>query len=228
MHGDTISGTDMARQSNTVHFRLAYWQLRQRDKTHHGRRFGLGVVAALLLALMAGGAAFAYFTASGSGTGQAKAATVTNLSIAAAATPSVGHALYPGATGDVVLTITNPNAFPVTITALTLPSSTTYATGFSNSSLTTPIAGCTASGGSASLVAWNFAANSGSHTLTSSLTVAASGTLTVTMTNDAFMGTTAPAACEGAFFQMASIPSVTATSSTGTATTSPATDGWTS
>jgi hypothetical protein len=212
-------------QQTTVLFRLANWQLRRRSGTHHGRKIRTGIIVGVVVALMGAGGAFAYFTASGSGTGQAQAATVTNLSIAAVATPSISHTLYPGSTGDVVLTISNPNVFPVTITAVTLPSATTFAAGFTNSNLTGAIAGCSAT---TSQVAWNFASNTGSHPLTSALTVGASGTLTVTMTNDAAMGTTAPAACEGTFFQMPPIPSVTATSSTNTATISPTTDSWTS
>jgi len=37
--------------------------------------------------------------------------------------------LYPGGAGDVVLTITNPNPYPVTLTGVTLPLSTSYAGG---------------------------------------------------------------------------------------------------
>src|SRR4029077_4210209 len=107
--------------------------------------------------------------------------------------------------GDVVLTITNPNAFPVTVTGVDLPTNTTYAAGYTASNLTGSISGCSAAN---SDVLWNFATStSGSvHTLTTPLTVAASGTLTVTLTNDASMTTSAPAACEGAYF---SLPSLT-------------------
>ena len=62
-----------------------------------------------------------------------------DLTITAVASPSPTNILYPGGTGDVVVTITNPNAFPVTITALNLPTNTTYATGYTTSSLTTRI-----------------------------------------------------------------------------------------
>ena len=66
-----------------------------------------------------------------------------------------------------------------------------------------------------------------------SITVAASGKannpLTVTLTNDASMGLSAPLACANTFFSMPSLTGITATGGgTGTATTSPATDGWTS
>jgi hypothetical protein len=65
-------------------------------------------------------------------------------------------------------------------------------------------------------------------TLTTPLTVAANGTLTVTFTNDASMTLAAPAACANTFFSMPSLTGATATGGAAKATTSPATDGWTS
>jgi len=158
---------------------------------------------------------------------QGQAATVSNLTVAAVSSPSPANLLYPGASGDVVVTITNPNVFPVAITGVDLPANTSYATGYTGSGLTGAIAGC-ASG--TSDVSWTYATgSSGSvHTLTSALTVAASGTLTVTLTNDASMSTSAPAACEGAYFSMPSFTGIVATGGAATATTSPATDAWTS
>lgn len=157
--------------------------------------------------------------------GQAQSATVSNLTISAVATPAAGNLLYPGGTGDVVATITNPNTFPVTITAVTLPSSTTYAAGYSDNGLTSTQSGCDAT---ASLVAWNYAANTSAHTLTTPITVGASGNITVTFTNDAIMGQAAPAACENTYFKMPSLSGITATGYAATASTSPMTDSWTS
>ncbi len=79
-------------------------------------------------------------------------------------------------------------------------------------------------------MAWNFATGTSgsSHALTSALTVAANGTLTVTMTNDASMLAAAPAACEATFFSMPSLTGVTASGGAATPTTSPASDSWTS
>jgi hypothetical protein len=62
--------------------------------------------------------------------GEGQAASVTNLTFSATASPGATNLLYPGASGDVVLAITNPNVFPVTITGVDLPASTSYATGF--------------------------------------------------------------------------------------------------
>jgi hypothetical protein len=212
---------------------------RQRGQHRAGRRIGRSraakIISAVMGAVLAGGGAFAaaaWLIGLNSGSsGEGQSATISNLTISATASPSATNLLYPGSTGDVVITIANPNPYPVTVTAVNLPTNTTYATGYSNSSLTTAQAGCTSS---TSLVGWNFAtASTGtSHTLTTPVTVAPSGQsnnpLTVTLTNVATMSTSSPSACAGTFFSMPSFTGITATSTTGTATTSPATSGWTS
>ena len=188
--------------------------------------------AAVLGALLAGGGAYAASNwvvgLNSASSGQGQSAGIANLTISAVASPSATNLLYPGGTGDVVVTIANPNPYPVTITAVQLPTNTTYASGFSNSLLTTAQAGCAAA--TPSNVIWNFStATSGtSHTLTSALTVAANGSLTVTFTNDATMTTSAPAACVSTYFSMPSFTGITATGGAATATSSPATDSWTS
>jgi hypothetical protein len=158
---------------------------------------------------------------------EAQSATVNNLTITAVASPSASNLLFPGGNGDVVATITNPNSFPVTVTSVNLPTNATFAGGFTTSGLGTAQTGCSSS---TSNVLWNYAtATSGSsHTLTTALTVAASGSLTVTFTNDASMALSAPAACENTFFSMPSLTGVGATGGAATATVSPATDTWTS
>ena len=169
-------------------------------------------------------------TAGSSGEGQS--ASISNLSITAVASPAPGNLLYPGGTGDVVVTIANPNPYPVTITAVQLPTSTTYATGYTTSALTTTQTGCLAA--TPSSVTWAFAtASSGSsHTLTTPLTVGASGAsnnpLVATLTNDASMGTGSPAACANTYFSLPSLTGVSATGGAATSTTTRPTDGWTS
>lgn len=164
--------------------------------------------------------------------GQAQAGTISNLTITATASPAATNLLYPGGTGDVVVTISNPNAFAVTITAVNLPTNTTYAAGFSDSSLSTPQAGCAAATPSTVTWAYSTAASGTSHTLTTPLTVAASGQannpLVVTLTNDAAMGSSAPLACAATYFAMPSLTAIAASASTSAVTTSPATDAWTS
>jgi hypothetical protein len=139
--------------------------------------------------------------------------------------------LFPGNTGDVVVTIANPNSYPVTISAVNLPASTVQAGGFTTSALTTAQTGCsTATSG----VSWNFATTTSgtSHTIPGGLTVGASGgannPLVVTLTNDALMSTTSPATCANTFFSMPALTGITATGGAATSTTSPATSGWTS
>jgi hypothetical protein len=200
------------------------------------RTLKMKLVASVLGAVLAGGSAFAatnWVVGLGSGSsGEGQSATVSNLTITAVASPSPTNLLFPGGTGDVVVTINNPNPYPVTITAMQLPTSTTYATGYTTSALTTTQAGCLAS--TPSDVIWNFATSTSgnSHTLQSALTVGASGAannpLVVTLTNDASMTTAAPAACENSYFSMPSLTGVTATGGAATSTTSPATDNWTS
>jgi hypothetical protein len=109
-----------------------------------------------------------------------------------------------------------------------LPTNTTYATGYTTSALTTTQTGCVAA--TPSGVTWAFSTGSSgsSHTLTTPLTVAQNDQLTVTFTNAANMGNSAPAACEGTFFSMPALTGIAATGGAATATTSPATDSWTS
>ena len=166
--------------------------------------------------------------------GQAKLGTVSDLTITAMATPTPTNVLYPHGAGDVVAKITNPNDFPVTITKLKLPKSTVFATGYSTSSLTTVKTGCGAVA-TGSDVFWHYSstATGSTHTLHTPITVAAAGQggdpLTVTFTDDAFMGTTASTTCENSFVKMPSLIGITAYGG-GSAVpdASPFTDKWTS
>jgi hypothetical protein len=189
------------------------------------------VVTGIIGAVASGAAAFAasnWVVGINSGSAaEGQSASINNLTVSAVASPAASNLLYPGGAGDVVLKITNPNAFPVTVTAVQLPTTTTYAAGYSDSALTTANAGCTAT---TSLVSWAFATatNGTTHTLTAPMTAAANSTLTVTLGNDAAMGASAPATCANSYFSMPSLTGVTATGGAATATTSPATSGWTS
>jgi hypothetical protein len=193
----------------------------------------LSVVCGILLAGVGAYAATNWVVGLNSGSsGEGQSASISNLTISAVASPTATNLMYPGATGDVVVTISNPNPYPVTITAVQLPTNATYATGYTSSALTTTQTGCLAA--TPSQVTWNFStATSGtSHTLTTPLTVGASGQsnnpLAVTLTNDASMGSTTPAACANTYFSMPSLTGVTATGGAATSTTTPATDSWTS
>jgi hypothetical protein len=200
-------------------------------KARRRRRILSAIVGASLAATGAWAATSWVVGVSASSSGEGQSATISNLTITAVAAPAATNLLYPGGNGDVVVTISNPNPYPVTITALQLPTNTTYATGYTTGTLTTTQTGCVAA--TPSGVTWNFAAvaSGTTHTLTTALTVAASGQannpLTVTFTNDASMATTTPLACAATFFSMPSLIGVTATGGAAAATTSPATDAWT-
>lgn len=187
------------------------------------------LIAGTVGAAMAGGVALAASSwlvgLSTGSTGQTQAGGVSNISIVPVANAGT-NLLFPGGTGDVTAKIVNPNAFPVTVTGVDLPSATTYATGFGDASLTTPQSGCLAA---TSLVSWSYAtAASGSvHTLAAPITVAANGNTTITFTNAASMALAAPAACESTFFAMPAFTGVVASVGSGAATTA-STDSWAS
>jgi hypothetical protein len=195
-------------------------------------RFLLGVAGAAAAAGVAYGASNWIVGLSGGSSAEGQAASVSNISVTAVASPSASNLLYPGGSGDVVVSISNPNSFPVTITSVNLPTSTTYATGYTSSALTTTQTGCLAA--TPSGVSWNFATSTSgsSHTLTTPLTVAPTGQannpLLVTFTNAATMASSAPAACQSTYFSMPSFTGVSASGGAATVTTSPATDSWTS
>ena len=72
---------------------------------------------AAVAALAVTGALLAAWSTSGSGNGYAKAGSASALTIGDASL-STSADLYPGANGAVLLKVTNPNSFPVRITAV--------------------------------------------------------------------------------------------------------------
>jgi hypothetical protein len=97
------------------------------------------VTTAVLGAALAGGSAYAVTNwvvgLSAGSSGEAQSGTVPNLVITAVAAPAATNVLFPGGNGDVVLTISNPNPFPVTVTGVNLPTNVTYAGGFTTNAL---------------------------------------------------------------------------------------------
>jgi hypothetical protein len=82
----------------------------------------LVVVLAAVVVLVLSSIVLAAWSTSGSGNGYAKAGTASALVIGDASASTTAD-LYPGATGgSVMLKVTNPNPFPVRITAVTLQS----------------------------------------------------------------------------------------------------------
>ena len=189
------------------------------------------IVSAMTGVALVGGGAYAATNwavgLAGGSSGEGQSATITNLTITAVASPAATNQLFPGGNGDVVVTITNPNSFPVTVTGVNLPTNVTYAAGFTTSALATAQTGCSST---TSDVLWNYSTGtSGSaHTFTTPLTVAASGSLVATFTNDASMTASTPATCEATYFSMPSLTGIAASGGAATATTGPVTDAWTS
>ena len=79
------------------------------------------VVVGGTAAVAAAGTAIAAWSTSGSGDAAAKAATASALTLADASASTSGD-LYPGGSGALKLKISNPNSFPVRVTAVQLTS----------------------------------------------------------------------------------------------------------
>jgi hypothetical protein len=75
------------------------------------------VAAVITVAFVAVGVGIAAWSVTGSGTGYAKASTSSALTLSDASA-STSSDLYPGASGTVKLKVSNPNPFPVRITAV--------------------------------------------------------------------------------------------------------------
>lgn len=203
-------------------------------RTGRARRGGGTAVARRLLcavATAAAGCACAVLPAAAlvAAHGHGPAATPGRLSVRAAPTPAGVAALSPGAAGGVTVRITNPNPFPVTVTALELPADDAYAVGFATAALRVPVAGCGASA-DGSDVTWRLAsvAAGSRHVLVAPLTVAGAGgaPLTVTFVAGAWMGPAASPVCEGAYFAMPPLTGVVAAGTGRAPTPGPATDAW--
>jgi hypothetical protein len=108
-----------------------------------------GAVAALVLGLGAG-TAYAYFSGVGSGSGAASVGTAQSVTVVEA-TGTVSHLLYPGASGDLLVELDNPNGYSVNIVGITGngtvsgsggigPCSTTGVSVNTNNSLSIPVA----------------------------------------------------------------------------------------
>lgn len=146
------------------------------------------VAAVAVLAIVAVGIGIAAWSVGGSGNGYAKAGTASSLTLADA-TAFTTASLYPGATGDLKLRVTNPNSFPVRITTVTGNGTITSDKG----------AACDASTGV------TFANQSGL-----ALDVGAGATATLTVSSAVSMSNASDNSCQGAVF---TVPvTVTATS----------------
>jgi hypothetical protein len=137
----------------------------------------VGFVA--VLALGAVGLVYAAWTTNGSGSGYAKAGSsqaLTTVDVSASTTAT----LYPGATGDVVLKINNPNSYPVRVTDVTGNGAITVDSGHA--------AGCVTTG-------VTFTNQTGK-----TIDIAANSQTQVTLTGAAKMSNASDNGCQGATF----------------------------
>lgn len=140
------------------------------------RKLITGFIVVLVLGVT--GLVYAAWTSNGSGSGYAKAgsaAALTTVDVSA----STSATLYPGATGDVVLKIDNPNPYPVRITAVTGSGAITADAGHP---------GCVTTG-------VTFTDQAGK-----SIDIAASSQTQVTLTGAAKMSNASDNGCQGATF----------------------------
>jgi len=143
------------------------------------KRVALLAVPAVLVAV---GIAIGAWNATGSGTGYAKAGTSSSLTLGDASGSTVAD-LYPGATGNVKITVTNPNSFPVLITTVSQTGSASITSDKG--------AACNASTGV------TFTTQSGL-----SLALGAGATNTFTLTGAVAMSNASANACQGAVFSI--------------------------
>jgi len=129
-------------------------------------------------AMLAASVAFAAWTATGSGSGYAKATTAQALSTVDVSA-TTGATLYPGATGNVKLSISNPNPYAVTVSSVAGNGAITSDKG----------ASCNASTGV------TYTDQTGL-----SIGVPAGGSTTVTLTNAVSMSNASDNSCQGAVF----------------------------
>lgn len=140
------------------------------------RRVITGGVALLVLGVV--GFVYAAWTTNGSGSGYAKAKTAQALSTVDVSA-STTATLYPGGNGDVLLKISNPNEFPVRVTAVSGNGTITADAGHP---------GCATTG-------VTFTDQTGQ-----TLDVPASSSAEFTLTNAAHMSNASDNGCQGATF----------------------------
>jgi hypothetical protein len=92
-------------------------------------RAAVVAVAAAAASIAAGGIAYAFWTTSGAGNAAATAGSASGVTTQTGPISVVGSSLlYPGGGTQAAINVHNPNAFPVTITSVTLTASSTPST----------------------------------------------------------------------------------------------------
>jgi len=144
------------------------------------RRIALLSTVALIACGVAGGA-YAYFVDTGSGQASASTGSLQPVTVAALAGATPASSLLPGGTGDVVLRVSNPNAYAVTLTSVTGNGTITADAGHPS---------CTTTG-------VTFTGQTGMST-----TIAASSTMLVPLPGAASMSAASSNGCQGATFSI--------------------------
>lgn len=162
------------------------------------------LVAAVTLAVgVLGGTAYAYFSATASGTGSVGVGRLQGVSVEPA-TATVTSSLFPGKTGTLVLELTNPNAFAVTVVGVAQhgPVTVTTTTGGGP--------GCTSDTGTWPSITKGTSGVSVTPGLTSGLDLRLAGAsvTTVTVVGGATMATSSNTTCQGASFHIPVIVAV--------------------
>lgn len=157
--------------------------VRVRVAPRHAARGAIPLVVMVSLALLLAGSATAYWVVSGSGAGAASTGTTSAVTLSPA-TPAA--ALFPGGQTSVVLTVTNPNLTSVRVGSLALDTGQ----GSGGFDVDGAHSGCVLS-----TLSFVTQTNAGA-----GWTVAASGNLSVTLTNAVSMTAAAANACQGASF----------------------------
>ncbi|HEX6843775.1 MAG TPA: hypothetical protein VF235_01550 [Actinomycetota bacterium] len=137
------------------------------------------IVVAFVGAMLVASVALAAWLASGTGSGFAKATTAQSLTTSAN-TPTAD--LYPGAVGDLEITIDNPNPYPVQVTQIARTA---------DPIVSDAGAACDASTGVSTNGAWP---------LVVAIDIAAGSSTTTTLNNVVAMDNTSDDSCQGATF----------------------------
>jgi len=147
-------------------------EVTQRPGSKSRRGAAVALFTAVVVVFTAG-LGYGLWSASGTGNGEARAATAVTLTVS---TGTASAQLYPGASGDVVFSVTNPNPYDVSVSAWSGASVTS----------TSDETNCPTS---------NFALSVGS--ITPTTVNGGSGTGTVTVAGGVSMVSGAPDGCQG-------------------------------
>lgn len=147
-------------------------------------RWAFGLVAAVAVLVVGGASALAYFRAVGSGSGSATSDTAQAVTVQAVSSGAPAVTLIPGGTADLLVQVSNPNTFAVTIVGVSQNGNVSVIGG----------ASCTSDPGG----------NSGVSVPSQSAlsVVVSSGTHVVTIPNGAAMSASSASGCQGATFQV--------------------------